>query len=308
MKISLVTELFYPNIGGQEFRFYQLAKVLARKNNEVTVYTSDHTNGMLPSEEHLEGFTVIRYIKLKNYVKPGSRSISPLLKYVKSTHQLMKQLIEDNDVIIVNEMPIIHLFALPREKKVKKKVVVDWCEYYDQGYRKIILDIAVKHLCYSTAVSEIIARRANRANPRLIVKVIRTPLQVKKYESTYDKKHKDLILYVGRLVPHKNVINLAKAVVILNLFMNIKMQLVIVGDGPLRNIIENMFSRYSFIKILGYVDEETKINLLKKAWLLAIPSLREGLPNIVAEAIASTTPILTVNSPLNDVAEFVKNT
>jgi glycosyltransferase involved in cell wall biosynthesis len=275
---------------------------LARKNFEVNVYTSDYTNGELPSSEHIDGFTITRYIKLKNYIKPGSRNISPLVKYTIATSKLLGDLIEDSDAIIINEMPIIHLFTLPRNKKV----IVDWCEYYRYGFRKFILDSVAKRIDFSISVAEPIAEKVRRINPRSKVQVIRTPLPIEKYISTSHKKDNELILYIGRLVPHKNIINLAKALVILNLKMGIKKRLVIAGEGPLKNTLLKMFSRYSFIEILGYVSEEKKIDLLNKAWLLAIPSLREGLPNVVAEAIASTTPILTVNSPLNGTAEFVK--
>jgi len=70
--------------------------------------------------------------------------------------------------------------------------------------------------------------------------------------------------------------------------------------------VERYSINYPCIKYLGVVPENEKIELFKRAYILAIPSMREGFPNVIAEAIASETLILTLESPLNNVAPLVK--
>jgi len=299
--IALVTELFYPSIGGQEYRFFKLARGLLKRGFKVDVYTTDHTGGSLQREEDLAGVHVVRYIKLRNYVKPGSRSIGQLAKYVVTTRNLLKNIIKEYDAILVNQMPIAHLFLLPN----KRNVFVDWCEVYRKGTLKHLVALASKRFDKGTGVSEIIVEEILRNNPNMILEVVRTPLDIDRYMPTKEKNF-ETILYVGRLVPHKNILPLADSVVYLNEKLRYQKKLVIVGDGPFKQIIAEKYRNYKYIEVLGGVDEDTKIELLRRAFILAIPSYREGFPNVVAEAIASLTPILTIRSPLNNVHPFIE--
>jgi glycosyltransferase involved in cell wall biosynthesis len=299
MKIAFVTELFYPSTGGQEFRFMQLAKGLVKKNVEVEVYTSDHL-GSLTKEERIDGIHVMRFVTLRNYVKPSSRGFIPLAKYISATSKIIKKLVNRYDYILVNQMPILHLpFILSNDK-----IVIDWCETYEKGLLKYILLYGAKKFKRGIAVSEDIANTIRLFNPLMNVEVVRTPINIDKY--TCDKKDKELILFVGRLVPHKNIISLIDAISYINTFFSQKKRLEIVGDGPLRQILANKQRKYQYIKILGKINEEEKVKLIRRASLLALPSLREGFPNVVAEAIAACTPILTVKAPLNNVYRFVE--
>jgi glycosyltransferase involved in cell wall biosynthesis len=302
MKVALVSELFHPSIGGQEFRFMQLAKGLLKRGVEVEIYTSDHM-GHLPAEEVIEGIKVRRYVVLRKYVKPNSRRIFPLMKYVVKTRRLIKRLAKESDYVIINQMPILHLFLTP----YNDEVIIDWCETYEIGLLKCILSCVAKRFERGTAVSEEIANAIKLYNPLAKVEVIRTPLDVDKYACGEREKEEGLILFIGRLVPHKNIISLVNAISYVNSFSPLrKWKLIVAGDGPLRSTIIAMQKKTKEVEVVGKVSEERKLELLKKAYLLAIPSFREGFPNIVAEAIASCTPILTVKTPLNNLYRFVK--
>jgi len=298
MKVALVTELFYPSIGGQEFRFMQLSKGLAKRGVEVKVYTSDHL-GSLAKEEKIDGVHVIRFVTLRNYVKPGSRALIPLAKYTIAVNKLIKELVKECDHIIVNQMPIIHLLFIPSNDKI----IIDWCETYKQGMLKYVLSYAAKRFDRGIAVSEDIGSTIKSFNPYMSVEVIRTPIDVDRYVCN-EEKDEELILFIGRLVSHKNIISLVEAVSYINTFSLKRKKLLIVGDGPLRKVLVKKQNQY--IRVLGKVSEEEKVKLIRRSFLLAIPSLREGFPNVVAEAIASCTPILTVKAPLNNVYRFVE--
>jgi len=300
MRIALVTELFYPSVGGQEYRFLQLAKGLVRQGIKVEVYTTDHI-GSLPKEEIIEGISVKRFVTLKKYVKPGSRGVVPLMKYVVKVRKVVEELIKEYDYILMNQMPILHLFFTSSNAKI----VVDWCETYEKGYLKYVLSRAAKRFKKGTAVSEDIAYTIKLYNPYADVEVIRTPIDVNKYACNEGEKDEELILFVGRLVPHKNLLSLVRAVQFVNAFSPRKWKLAIVGDGPLRQTLVQI-KKEANIEVLGRVPEEEKIKLIRKAYILAIPSLREGFPNIVAEAIVSCTPVLTVRAPLNNVYRFIE--
>jgi glycosyltransferase involved in cell wall biosynthesis len=59
------------------------------------------------------------------------------------------------------------------------------------------------------------------------------------------------------------------------------------------------------VNVFGAVGDDQKRELLATSRVLAIPSLREGFPNVVSEALASGLPVATTTSPLNGTARVV---
>jgi glycosyltransferase involved in cell wall biosynthesis len=60
-----------------------------------------------------------------------------------------------------------------------------------------------------------------------------------------------------------------------------------VGDGPLRSKYER--DKPDNVEFFGRVSEEMKIDLLRRAYLLVIPAVREGWPLAILEANAMGT-------------------
>jgi len=313
MKVAIITELFHPHVGGQEFRYLRLSNLLVKYNCKVYIFTIDYM-GKLASLESLNMTRIVRYAKIPRYMSSNSiplnflrnfnfRLWSGLTKYIWSTRALANNLSDYFDIILVNESPLAHLFFLDVKSE---RFVIDWVEYWNKKPFKTLADKAIRRYKYFTVISEYVEEAINRVNNNAITALVRTPLDIDLYAPSSKGKNEDLILYVGRLSPHKNVLQLIKATILLNRIYNLKKKLVIIGDGPLRQYVEKSANKYNYIKYLGPVPENEKIELFRQAYLLAIPSIREGFPNVVAEAIASETPVLTVDSPLNNVAPLVQ--
>ncbi len=102
------------------------------------------------------------------------------------------------------------------------------------------------------------------------------------------------LISIGRLVPQKDHLTLLKA---LNLLKNkINFQLIILGNGKLRNILEEFCIKNQLInnvKFLGY-----KPNIypyLKWSDVLILTSLFEGSPNVILEAISMKKLVISSN-------------
>ncbi len=101
-----------------------------------------------------------------------------------------------------------------------------------------------------------------------------------------------LVLFVGRLDPQK------APLILLNAFEHLlqrhpSWQLLLVGDGPLRNELANWITKRSLgrsIRLTGFRSDVPQ--LLKAADCLVLPSLWEGMPNIVLEAMAAGLPVV----------------
>ena len=75
-------------------------------------------------------------------------------------------------------------------------------------------------------------------------------------------------------------------------------KLVIVGDGPLRNEIKNIIKENRLeggVELLGWQNDIKKI--MSSFNLLVVPSLSEGCPNVILEALGCETPCIGSDIP-----------
>jgi glycosyltransferase involved in cell wall biosynthesis len=112
------------------------------------------------------------------------------------------------------------------------------------------------------------------------------------YEPGGAKSPNPLVVAVGRLVPVKQFDVLVAALVALKAD-HPALEAVIVGEGYNRDDLEAQIhaSRAeSWISLPGRVDEDTKVDLYRRAWVLSSASAREGWGMTITEAAACGTP------------------
>lgn len=113
---------------------------------------------------------------------------------------------------------------------------------------------------------------------------------INQYHSTPKKWN---VIYVGRLVPIKQVDHAIKAFAMSNLTG----KMAIVGDGSERQKLETLTQELKIsdrVDFLGWVDEPHILMLQSKCLIMS--SLYEGSPVTLAEAIALGVPIISYNS------------
>ena len=105
------------------------------------------------------------------------------------------------------------------------------------------------------------------------------------------------ILDVSRFVPHKNVLNLVRAYIIVKEKYHIEHDLVIVGfkDRSFKEVsdLAQMSAYSTSIHFIDYVETNDLNALYSGADLFAFPSLNEGFGLPVIESMASGTPVIT---------------
>jgi glycosyltransferase involved in cell wall biosynthesis len=78
--------------------------------------------------------------------------------------------------------------------------------------------------------------------------------------------------------------------------MQLAVELVLVGDGPMRPEIEKLIAKYELtdrIRITGWISSDEVRNEIIAARALVLPSFAEGLPVAIMEAMALRRPVLT---------------
>ena len=115
------------------------------------------------------------------------------------------------------------------------------------------------------------------------------------------------ILYVGALSPLKGLTYLVEAVEILKP-AHPELELRLVGEGVERKRLEAELKRRgltSFVKFCGALSPEAVRGELEAARLLVLPSLSEGLPRVILEALASGVPVVATRT--GSVPEIVQD-
>lgn len=112
------------------------------------------------------------------------------------------------------------------------------------------------------------------------------------------------ILFLARLLREKGVFETVEAFeALLKIFKNIK--LTIAGDGKDYEELKTRVEGNENIAVVGYVEGQDKIDLLKKSHIYCLPSYSEGLPISILEAMAFGLPVVTTD--VGGLKEFFKD-
>jgi glycosyltransferase involved in cell wall biosynthesis len=108
--------------------------------------------------------------------------------------------------------------------------------------------------------------------------------------------------YVGRLAGEKGISSLIRAVPYLEEGIKLK----VIGDGESREEVEELIRSEgvgSRVELLGWVDHDELPAHLNEMRLLVMPSLTEGLPNAMLEAMACGTPVIA--TPVGSIPDVI---
>jgi len=106
-----------------------------------------------------------------------------------------------------------------------------------------------------------------------------------------------IIGYIGRLSEEKGIINFIKAIPLI-LKQGDTVQLLIAGDGNLLEQVKKYLNVNNFVdnvKLIHWISHDEIPAYLNQLKLIVLPSYTEGLPNIMLEAMACGTPVLTTS-------------
>lgn len=289
MKISIIVFYFPPKwLAGMEIATYNLSKQFARRGHQVEVFTS-HDQG-LDKRTIEEGFIANRISWPKVPV------IGVLIFWLKIIVSIKRF---NSDVILVQDLGIgIPAIAI---KLLYKKPYVIWGRgndvyipnYFIRLSRKILLDRADAILALTSDMQKKLEKITSRnvlvvPNGIELTDLNAHTLGVK---NEVDEKQ---IIFVGSLYLVKGVQYLIRAMeIILNQIPNA--QLILVGDGYDRINLEKLTTELQLercVKFIGRVDHQQVSYHLSLADVFVLPSLSEGFPNVLLEAMAFGLPIV----------------
>lgn len=144
-------------------------------------------------------------------------------------------------------------------------------------------------------------------NNNVKIEVIPNGVDIKRFVVCTSKKNSNrkTLLFVGRIHPIKGLKYLVNALCILKNKCGIKLDLLIIGDGEYKKNLVSLVSKYNLnnqVFFLGSIDNNEIPLYYEKADIFVLPSLEEGMPNAILEAMASGVPIVAANvMGINDI-------
>lgn len=306
MNIIILVSKFVPSVlGGTEIATYNIAKHLAERGHEVHVITS-HDKG-LAKDSSEEGFFIHRRKIIK---KPIIWPAIYFLHVIRTTRKY------DPDIVHVKSIKL-GLFAL-LIKKICHKPYTLWAQGSDiyfpaipyRFFYKIILANADAVIAQTADEKRVIQNICNRD-----VMVISNGIDLSRFSILTKKEcmnklqiktNANIILFVGSLREVKGVRYLIEAMRLL-IKQNINVRLMLVGDGPERHKLEKLICDLDigdYIILIGKVPNDRVIEYMTIASIFVLPSLSEGFPLVIVEAMASGLPIITTN--ITGLPEIIK--
>lgn len=263
MKILIVSTLITPSEGGAEKIAWQTAKQLAAfKNNEVHVLTTTNNHEKYP------GIKVHTIPKVPLLTVFYSTIGWPFIKKILSKHKFD---------IIHSHMSLPWGFVF-RNCNSKKIITMHGCEYLNKNLLyKLFAKSAYKRTDSIISPSHWM-RSYVKKHYGYDSKVISNSIDTSKYNILKNiKKEKNVVLFVGRLIKIKGIIELVRVAQELKNF-----EFWFVGQGPLKKLLT-----LPNTKQLGYFSGDTKlIGFYNQATVCVFPSYKENFPVVGLEALA----------------------
>ena len=311
MKIAFLI----PNLskGGAEHAVIRISRYLSRFH-DVSIILFNKTDNQYTTDT--------RIIDM-NLSKHNSLFLKPLNIYfkVKALKKIKKNEIFD---VVISFLPNAHLINLLTKKH--STVVLSIRNHpslslkgFVGTYYKIIIRTLYNKADYIIPVTEEIKKDlVDNFNIRSEkIKVIGNGFPINEIEmlsseflNVIEKKIFDnnTIVSVGRLAKQKGHEILLKAMKIV-LINKPELKLVIIGTGP----EERRLKTQAFIlgiseKVLFFGNVNNPFKYIKNSKLFVLSSLYEGFPNVLCEAMACKTPILTTNCLSGPYEILIQNT
>ncbi|MCW3132479.1 MAG: glycosyltransferase family 4 protein [Candidatus Methanospirare jalkutatii] len=321
MKIAYIYDAVYPWVkGGAEKRIYEIGKRLADKGHEVHWYGIgwwfEGNNGRTIDHDGIILHGVCEPMQL--YVD-GRRSIKEAIYFA---GKLLPKLVKERfDVIDCQEFPYFPCFTAKVHSLLRRTpIIITWYEIWGDywfeylgkkgiyGYliEKITLKLPDLIIANSEKIKDDLTSVGVDANK---IKVSPNGIDYQ-WISEISPKNEELdILYAGRLIEHKNVDVLIKAInIVKKEIPDIKCG--VIGDGPERERLERLSKDLGLennVKFFGFLEKsEDVLAYMKSSKVFVLPSTREGSPVTAVEANACGLPIITVDHPNNGTVSLIE--
>lgn len=296
-KVALISDWYFPKVGGIEYSMHALAKALARHGHDVSIITRSYPG--IPEKCIKDGISIIR---IKSKPIPGqSRFLMP--RAYKQLYYLLKK----GNYEIVNchglDSPI-GISALVASHRLKIPVVITNHSLVGRPMYGPLLyllgKVFLKNADAVIAVSSAVVTDTRIMTSKPIYRIfngIDSEDISRRVPFPFDTEGKTVVITVARMTKKKGVQNIVHiAPDLLEKYENL--MFVMIGDGPLKQKLEKIVEEKGLsgnFYFTGKIPRERVLGYLEQADIFALPSNDEAFGIAILEAISKNVPVVAMN-------------
>jgi len=306
MKILRVVSDLYPAVvGGLGLHAHEMSKQQAKLGNDVTVYTSN-TDGRL-IQESKDGYNIIRF---KPTLTMGGNSFIPMLFFKLFRTRNDFDIIHAHSHLFfsTNLCALVRRFGSPplviTNHGLISQTIPMWVhKIYIPTIAKWTFKSADRIICYTENEKSMLKKLGIDSDKVL---VIHNGTDTNVFVPSEKEKNNNQILWIGRFTPGKGVEYLIDAFdILIKEYPNL--ELLMIGKGYLKESIEQKIRDLDLGKnviIKEFVPNSELPGIYQSSDVFVLPSLNEGVPRTILEAMSCGMPIVCTELPqLVDVVE-----
>jgi glycosyltransferase involved in cell wall biosynthesis len=312
MRILQVSPYYPPHVGGIEYHVEALSQELVKAGHEVVVYTSNVPKSR--KYEVVAGVEIYRFncpfAPLNNPIMPGlffklvSRSSFDVI-HTHGHFHMSSNLVAFSNVFTRRPFVLTSHGAILNYQGWRGVIET----LYHASIGKFTLKSARKVVALTTTQAEILEKLGARNRDIIVVPnwvdlcQISSNADMEEFRRTYKLGNGQVVLFVGGLQPRKGVEYLIEAAK----HAKTRPTVVIIGDegpgyrGSRANLEKHVLDLglKEQIMFLGSFAREELAAAYEAADLFVLPSLAEGLPLVLLEAMAHGKCVVATNVPGN---------
>ena len=300
LKILEVAPVFPPHMGGLEKCVWQISTELARRGNEVVVYTSNFPKSK--SNEFKDGVLIHRIpVLVKIFGVPAELFLFHMLK-------------EDVDLIHVHIPPIFGAASSLVLAKIKHVPVVltfhndtfgknAWLHLVEQVYKVVLNKVVFRNVNLVTVPSQAYCAELKRVGVEgNKIRVIKNGItysqneyDIEKMKQKFNFTGKKIVLFVGALEKRKGVEFLIRSFTIVKEKIPAA-KLVIVGNGSERAYLQNLAYAIGIeadVSFVGRINDDELDFMYEMSNVFVLPSMYESFGIVLLEAMSHRKPVVT---------------
>lgn len=312
MRVLMVISQFYPIVGGAERQAQKLAKALLKRGVQVTVLTGGY-RGMGRELSEVEGIPVYRHFARGIPLPKGE--FGQGYGYMLGLALALYRFRDSYDLIHVHQMlysawtagvvgnwmnkPVIAKVGNTGERfdlyqlEQSPRIIGRWMARSMK--EKITRAIAI---C-SKSINELQRAGFSRDQITLIPNGVDVPNEVEAFDRDAFRhdlgvdRDTPIIVFVGRLLPKKDISTLLAALKRLTESVCATPTLLLVGDGKLRPLLEAQAQSLGITHLVRFIGQVQDVGpYLRASDVFVLSSRAEGLSNALLEAMVHRLPCI----------------